>query len=51
VQLIGLVPTQLPPWQVSVCVHGLPSLQAVPLPWIGFEHAPVDGLHEPAMWH
>ena len=26
----GLVPMQVPLWQVSSCVHALPSLQAVP---------------------
>jgi hypothetical protein len=27
----GFVPTQVPFWQVSVCVHALLSLQAVPV--------------------
>jgi hypothetical protein len=36
---------------VSVCVQALPSLQVVPLGLIGFEHAPVDELHEPGSWH
>jgi hypothetical protein len=30
-QVTGLEPTQLPFWQVSVCVHAFPSLQAVPV--------------------
>jgi hypothetical protein len=30
-QVTGFEPTQLPAWQVSVCVHALPSLQAAPL--------------------
>jgi hypothetical protein len=33
-------------------VHALPSVsQLVPLPFSGFEHVPVLGLHEPAVWH
>jgi hypothetical protein len=31
VQVTGFDPTQAPAWQVSVCVHALPSLHAVPL--------------------
>jgi hypothetical protein len=31
-------------------VHGLLSLQVVPLAAGGFEHTPVDGLHVPATW-
>ncbi|HXU04619.1 MAG TPA: hypothetical protein VN903_26840 [Polyangia bacterium] len=37
-QVIGFDPTHAPPWQVSVCVHGLASLHAVPLGWLA--HAP-----------
>jgi hypothetical protein len=37
-----------PAWHVSLCVHALPSLQAVPFVAIGFEHAPVLGSHVPA---
>ena len=29
VQVLGLVPVQTPPWQVSVCVQALLSLQGV----------------------
>jgi hypothetical protein len=47
----GLAPTQLPAWQVSLCVHALPSLHAVPFAAAGFEHAPVAGSHVPAEWH
>jgi hypothetical protein len=32
-------------------VHALPSLHTVPLAAAGFEHAPVPGLHVPAVWH
>jgi hypothetical protein len=38
----GFEPVQAPAWHVSVCVHGLPSLHTVPLPW--FDHAVVDAL-------
>src|SRR5205814_19761 len=51
VQVTGLLPTQLPPWQVSLCVQALPSLQAVPLAAAGLEHSPVAGSHVPASWH
>src|SRR4029434_123337 len=30
-QVPALVPVQTPPWHVSLCVHALPSLHAVPL--------------------
>jgi hypothetical protein len=47
----GLPPVQLPAWHVSVCVHALPSLHAVPSCLFGFEHCPVAWLHVPATWH
>ena len=47
----GLAPVQVPAWQVSVCVHALPSVQAVPLGAFGFEQVPVIGLQTPATWH
>jgi hypothetical protein len=50
-QVTGFEPVQTPAWQVSVCVHALPSLQVVPFAAVGFEHVPVDGLHVPAVWH
>jgi hypothetical protein len=50
-QVTGLEPAHAPPWHVSVCVHPLPSLQAVPFAAIGFEHTPVDKSHVPATWH
>ena len=34
-----------------MCVQALLSLQGVPLAAAGFEHAPVAGLHVPAVWH
>jgi hypothetical protein len=51
VQTTGLLPVHVPLWQVSVCVHALPSLHAAPLVLLGFEHTPVLGLHVPAVWH
>ena len=51
VQVTGFEPTQLPAWQVSVCVQALSSLQAEPFDLAGFEHWPVDGLQVPALWH
>jgi hypothetical protein len=51
VQVTGFDPVQVPPWQVSVCVHMLPSLQIVPLvAFVGVEQTPVVGLHVPATW-
>jgi hypothetical protein len=47
-QTIGLAPVQAPPWHVSVCVQASPSLHAVPFGAVGFEHAPLVGLHAPA---
>jgi hypothetical protein len=47
----GLLPSQLPLWQVSVCVQASPSLHEVPFAAIGFEHTPVAGSHVPAAWH
>jgi len=29
----------------------LPSVQALPLGFAGFEHVPVAGLHVPGAWH
>jgi hypothetical protein len=40
-----------PAWHVSVCVHALPSLHAVPFAFAGFEQTPVAVLHVPARWH
>jgi hypothetical protein len=42
---------QVPAWQLSPCVHALPSLHVVPLGATGFEHVPLAGLHIPATWH
>src|SRR5438034_1268517 len=49
--MTGLLPVQTPLWQLSVCVQALPSLQALPLAFAGFEHVPVAGLQVPAAWH
>jgi hypothetical protein len=43
-------PLQAPLWQVSVCVHAMPSLQAVPFGAAGFEQ-PAAGSQVPATWH
>jgi hypothetical protein len=51
VQVTGLPPVQAPLWQVSVCVHALPSLQVVPFAATGFEQTPVVVLHVPTAWH
>src|SRR5437867_4157399 len=51
-QTTGFAPTQLPFWQVSLCVQASPSLQAVPLVlFVGAEHTPVAGLQVPGSWH
>jgi hypothetical protein len=42
---------QTPDWQVTFKSHALPSLHALPLGAVGFEHWPVAGLHVPATWH
>ena len=47
VQTTGFVPVQVPVWHVSVWVHALPSLQAVPSGFAGFEQRPVVVLHVP----
>jgi len=39
---------QMPAWHDSPAVHGLASLQAVPLGAGGFEHRPVVGSQVPA---
>jgi hypothetical protein len=46
-----LLPVQVPAWQVSVCVHELPSEHELPLALAGFEQTPVAELHDPAVWH
>jgi hypothetical protein len=51
VQTTGVVPTQIPVEQASTVVHALPSEQVVPWGASGFEQAPVEGLHVPALWH
>src|SRR2546429_5899282 len=44
-------PVHTPLSQVSVCVQALPSLQAVPSAFAGFEHVPLAGSQTPATWH
>jgi hypothetical protein len=51
-QTTGFAPTQAPALQLSVCVHGLLSVQAVPsVLGTGAPHWPVVGLHVPAPLH
>ena len=50
-QTTGFVPVQTPDSHASVCVQALPSPQAVPSGFSGFEQLPVAGLHVPASWH
>ena len=45
----GLLPVQVPAWHVSVCVHALPSLHAVPLALFGLLQTPFAALHTPAV--
>src|SRR5262249_31799619 len=47
----GLLPVQLPPWHVSVCVHSFPSSHCAPLPFGVFGHWPVPGSHTRVWWH
>jgi hypothetical protein len=47
----GLVPAHAPDRHVSVFVQAFPSLHGVPSASVGLEHAPVAGLHAPAVWH
>ena len=46
----GFVPVQVPAWQLSVCVHGLPSLHVVPSGAVGLVQSPVEGSQVPATW-
>jgi hypothetical protein len=50
-QTTGFAPVQEPDWHASAWVQALPSLQELPFAFSGFEHAPVLGLHVPALWH
>jgi hypothetical protein len=43
------VPVHAPAWQVSVAVHALASLHAVPSVFVGFEQTPVALSHVPAL--
>src|SRR5204862_184505 len=51
VQTTGFEPVQVPDWQVSVCVHALLSLHAVPFVAFGFVQTPVPVSQTPATWH
>jgi hypothetical protein len=50
-QTTGLLPVQVPAWQVSVWVQALPSLQVVPSAALGLEQMPVVVSQVPATWH
>jgi hypothetical protein len=47
--VFGFAPMHVPTWQLSVCVHALPSLHAVPSASGGFEQTPVPGSQLPAV--
>src|SRR5438093_1184912 len=51
VHTTGLVPTQRPASQMSVCVQALPSSHGAPLSLAGLLQTPVAGLQTPAVWH
>jgi hypothetical protein len=51
VQITGFPPVHDPLLHVSLCVHALPSSQALPVILGGLEQMPVAGLHVPASWH
>jgi hypothetical protein len=51
VHTTGLLPLQVPVWQVSVCVHAFPSSQTVPSSFAGVLHIPVVMSQVPASWH
>ena len=51
VQTTVFEPLHAPDAHASVCVHALPSSQAVPSGAAGFEQMPVAGLHVPVSWH
>ena len=46
----GFPPVHIAAWQVSVCVHALPSLQVVPSSFTEPTHCPVAGSQAEA-WH
>jgi hypothetical protein len=47
----GVPAVHVPLWQVSLPLHTLPSGQAVPFAFVGFEQVPFVGLQVPASWH
>jgi hypothetical protein len=50
-QITGFAPVHAPAWHVSSCVQALPSSQADPSAFAGFEHAPVAESQTPTSWH
>jgi hypothetical protein len=49
VQVTGVEPTQVPPWQLRG-VHKLPSPHEEPSSFAGFEHWPVAESQTPVTW-
>ena len=50
VHTTGVPALQTPDLQVSPCVQLLPSSQALPFGFFGFEQVPFEGLQVPARW-
>src|SRR5688572_30723013 len=50
VQITGIAPTHTPAWQVSDCVHALPSLHSKPSTFAVSTHWPVTESHAET-WH
>jgi hypothetical protein len=50
-QMTGFMPVHVPPWQLSVWVHALPSLQGVLFGFEGLEQTPVIVSQVPTSWH
>ena len=48
---MGFEPLHEPFWHVSVCVHALPSVHALPFALFGLLHTPLAGSQMPATWH
>jgi hypothetical protein len=51
VHTVAVPGVQAPAWHASPVVHALPSSQADPSAFSGFEQAPLCGSQIPATWH
>ena len=51
VHVTGFEPVHTPSAHAYAWLHGFVPVHAVPSPTVGFEHAPLLGLHVPATWH